>query len=343
MKVKLGVLGVGHLGKIHLNCLRELDEQFELVGFYDPDTGKAHAVADSFELPMFDSLDALFDRVDAVDIVAPTSLHFDLAIQALNAGKHIFVEKPVVVEVEDGHKLVRRAAELGLVAQVGHVERFNPAFLAVSNMALNPMFIESHRLAEFNPRGTDVSVVLDLMIHDLDLILQLVPSPVSRISASGVNVVSDTLDICNVRIEFENGCTANVTASRMALKRMRKMRLFQPDAYISMDFLEKKTQIVQISSPGEHQSSEEGEGSWSFDLDLPSGARRISVSMPESPPVNSIREELRAFGESIRYSAPVSVPLSDGVAALELAQEILAHIEKNRLAISLAGQNTFKR
>lgn len=194
---------------------------------------------DTYPIQRFQTPQELFAAVDVVDIVTPTTTHFEMAAQAIRAGKHFFIEKPITRTVEEAEELIKLAQEFKVKAQVGHVERFNPALLALEDMELNPMFIEAHRLAVFNPRGTDVSVILDLMIHDLDIVLSIVKSEVKFISASGVAVASETPDIANARIEFENGCVANLTASRISLKQMRKVRLFQKDAYISLDFLEK--------------------------------------------------------------------------------------------------------
>ena len=233
--LKIGVLGVGHLGKIHLKCIEMASAHYDLVGFLILDQFTRQKVVEAFGIPAFESAEELMDVVDVVDIVTPTVAHFDLASAAIRRGKHIFIEKPLTHTLEEAEELIRLSQEYGVKVQVGHVERFNPALMALEDMPLEPMFIEAHRLAQFNPRGTDVSVILDLMIHDLDIILSLVRSEVKFISASGVAVVSDTPDISNARIEFENGCVANLTASRISLKQMRKVRFFQKDAYISLD------------------------------------------------------------------------------------------------------------
>jgi predicted dehydrogenase len=235
MKLKAGVLGAGHLGKIHLKLLQH-SEKYELTGFYDPDESNGKKVEAEFGYPFFNSIEALIEAVDVVDIVTPTLSHYTCAIKAITKGKHIFIEKPITNTVEEAEQIRLLVSENNLRGQVGHVERFNPAFKAVKEDIQSPMFIETHRLAEFNPRGTDVPVVLDLMIHDIDIILSVVKSPVKNITASGVSVISETPDIANARIEFENGCVANLTASRISMKNMRKSRFFQKDAYISVDF-----------------------------------------------------------------------------------------------------------
>ena len=243
--LKAGVLGAGHLGKIHLRLLSQ-SEKYDLVGFYDPDKDHAQLVAEEFGYKLFDSVEQLIEGVDIVDIVTPTLNHFECASMAIEKGRHIFIEKPITNTVEEAEKLQDLVKSNGVRGQVGHVERFNPAFTAVKDRIQNPMFIESHRLAEFNPRGTDVPVVLDLMIHDIDIILSVVKSPVKEVRSSGVSVISETPDIANARVVFENGCVANLTASRISLKNMRKSRFFQKDAYISVDFLEKKSELVRM-------------------------------------------------------------------------------------------------
>ena len=246
--LKIGQIGAGHLGKFHLNNWKTI-EGVELVGFCDTDDANAAAVPQKYELRRFDTPEALIDACDAIDIVAPTTVHYPLCELAIRKGKHVFVEKPLAHTMDEAKDLVKLAKEANVKFQVGHVERFNPAFLALQGQVLQPMFIEVHRLAQFNPRGTDVSVILDLVIHDIDIILSLVKGNVSYISANGVAVMSDTPDIANVRIEFDNGCVANLTSSRISMKKMRKMRLFQKDAYIGIDFLEKKTEIIRLNTP----------------------------------------------------------------------------------------------
>jgi predicted dehydrogenase len=320
--LKIGVIGAGHLGKIHLKCLLDLPEHYRLVGLFDIDSAVAFAASQQFGVPAFASYEALLEAVDVVDIVTPTITHFELAIAAIQQGKHLFIEKPVTQTVAEAHQLIAAAKKHGILAQVGHVERFNPAILAVRDVAMNPMFIEAHRLANFNPRGTDVPVVLDLMIHDIDIVLSLVRSPVKSVSASGVAVVSDSPDIANARIEFENGCVANLTASRISMKQMRKVRLFQKDAYISLDFLEKSAQVVRMHEPGGEPA-----GIPSFELETPGGTRVISMEMPPAEPVNAIKEELKTLAVSILRSEKTAVPLEDGAAALEVAWRVMEEVE----------------
>jgi predicted dehydrogenase len=317
--LKIGVLGAGHLGKFHLNNWKEIKD-VELVGFYDPDDTTAREVSTKYQLGRFLDADTLIDACDAVDIIAPTTHHFELCRQAIRKGKHVFVEKPLANTMDEAAELVKLVKESNVKLQVGHVERFNPAFLATHDTSLNPMFIEVHRLAQFNPRGTEVSVILDLMIHDLDIILTIVKSEVKNISASGVAVMTDTPDIANVRIEFNNGCVANLTSSRISMKKMRKMRLFQKDAYIGIDFLNKKTEIIKLKGPGDLDA-------FTFDLDTPSGKRSIAVLNPLVPEVNAIKMELEKFRDSILKDEPVVVSAVDGFRAMDVAHRILGKIK----------------
>src|SRR5436190_22878574 len=305
--LKLGIFGVGHLGKFHLNNWKEISG-VEMVGFYDPDDVSAQEVSEKYQLPRFLDAETLMAACDAIDVVAPTPFHFDLCEKAIKKGKHVFVEKPLANTMDEARELVKLVKESGIKFQVGHVERFNPAFLAVKDMPLNPMFIEVHRLAQFNPRGTEVSVILDLMIHDIDIILKLVKSDVKHISASGVAVMTDTPDIANVRIEFNNGCVANLTSSRISMKKMRKMRLFQKDAYIGIDFLEKKTEIIRLRHP-------EDKNVFSFDIETPNGVKTIAIANPEIPEVNAIKRELEEFVAAIKNDTQPIVNEIDGYRA----------------------------
>src|ERR1700744_2644545 len=281
--LKVGVFGAGHLGKIHIQQWKEV-KGAELVGFYDPDDEQAAIVIAKYQVPRYKDMDQLIEAAQAIDIVSPTTSHYEIAKKCLLAGKHLFIEKPLSQTLEEGKELVQLVKEANVKCQVGHVERYNPAFLAVGEQLLQPMFIETHRLAQFNPRGTDVSVILDLMIHDIDIVMCLVKSPVRRISASGVAVLSENADIANARIEFDNGCVANLTASRISLKKMRKVRLFQRDAYIGIDFLEKKTEIIRLKDNGVPS------GMMDFPIEIGNGEKKIiSVQMPEVAPVNAIR------------------------------------------------------
>jgi predicted dehydrogenase len=328
--MKIGLLGAGHLGKIHLKCILATD-CWHLAGFYDPDEKNAATALAQHGARRFDTVAELLAEVDAVDIVTPTTSHFALAEQAMLAGKHVFVEKPVTQTVEEGRRLLEIAERQKVKVQVGHVERFNPAYLALKDMLLSPMFIESHRLAAFQPRGTEVSVILDLMIHDLDLVLHLVQSEVREVSASGVAVLSHTPDIANARIEFENGCVANLTASRISMKQMRKMRLFQPDHYISLDFLEKNAQIVRLY---EQNAPNLPPADQLMEFETQAGKKWLQMMMPEVAPLNAIQRELEMFHHSILTDTPPEVTLLDGFRALQVAHQILHEIETRRAALS---------
>lgn len=316
--LKVGILGVGHLGKFHLNNWQEISG-VELVGFYDPHDETAGQVAEKYQIPRFLDANALLDAVDAVDIVTPTNHHFEWCEKAIKKGKHVFVEKPLANTMTEARELVKLAKESNVKIQVGHVERFNPAFLALKDVALSPMFIEVHRLAQFNPRGTEVSVILDLMIHDIDIILSIVKSSVKNISASGVCVLTDTPDIANVRIEFDNGCVANLTSSRISMKKMRKLRIFQKDAYIGVDFLDKKTEIIKLKQPSDLNV-------FSFDIDTHNGKKTIAVANPPVPEVNAIKKELEAFRDAIVNNHKTVVSEIDGLMAMDVAHQILEKI-----------------
>jgi predicted dehydrogenase len=315
--LKAGVLGAGHLGKIHLRLLNQ-SKKYNLVGFYDANEENAKKVEAEFGYKYFNSIEALVEAVDMVDIVTPTLSHYECAKQAIAKGKHIFIEKPITNTVEEAEHIRNLLAEHNIRGQVGHVERFNPAFLAINDQIENPMFIETHRLAEFNPRGTDVPVVLDLMIHDIDIVLSVVKSKVKSVSASGVSVISDTPDIANARIEFENGCVANLTASRISLKNMRKTRFFQKDAYISVDFLEKKCEVVKMKDAPQNPGD--------FDMILQNAEgikKQIYFDNPDIASNNAILEELETFADAINNNTTPIVTLHDGTEALRVATMII--------------------
>jgi predicted dehydrogenase len=317
--LKIGLIGVGHLGKFHLNNWLEIDGA-TLVGFYDTDDVNAKNVSEKYHLKRYNTVDDLLDACDAVDIVAPTTYHFELCAAALRKGKHVFVEKPLANTMDEAKALLKLAKESNVKFQVGHIERFNPAYEALKNYTLEPMFIEVHRLSQFNPRGTDVSVILDLMIHDIDIILQLVKSEVSYISAKGVVVLSETPDIANVRIEFDNGCVANLTSSRISMKKMRKMRLFQKDAYIGIDFLEKKTEIISQNIPTDKSV-------FTFDIDTNKGKKTVSIANPIVIESNAMKTELEAFKNAIINNTETVVTVLDGFRAMEVAHQILEKIK----------------
>ncbi|MDP1763846.1 MAG: Gfo/Idh/MocA family oxidoreductase [Sediminibacterium sp.] len=323
--LKVGVFGVGHLGKFHLNNWKEI-EGTKLVGFFDPNNDHAKQVMEQYGLKRFVDEDKLIDACDIIDVITPTDLHYGICMQAIRKGKHVFVEKPMAHTLQEGREMVKMVREANIKLQVGHVERFNPAYLAIKDMNLNPMFIEVHRLAQFNPRGTEVSVILDLMIHDIDIILSLVKSDVKNISASGVAVMTETPDIANVRIEFNNGCVANLTSSRISMKKMRKMRLFQKDAYLGIDFLEKKTEIIKLKQP-------EDTNVFSFDIETTNGKKTIAVANPVIQPMNAIKLELESFVDAIIHNKPTVVSEIDGFLAMEVAHQILEKLNSTSILV----------
>ena len=300
-------------------------DDVQLVGFFDPDDAIAKEVEEKYNLIRYKDEDSLLNACDAIDIVTPTQYHFALCEKAVKKGKHVFVEKPMANTMHEAKDLVKLVQESKVKFQVGHVERFNPAFLAIQNQELNPMFIEVHRLAQFNPRGTEVSVILDLMIHDIDAILSIVKSEVKNIYASGVAVMTDTPDIANVRIEFNNGCVANLTSSRISMKKMRKMRMFQKDAYIAVDFLEKKAEVIKLKT-------EKDQNVFAFDIETPGGTKTIAIASPEVPQVNAIKKELEEFVAAIRDNTHPIVNEIDGYRAMEVAHQILQKINYNLAA-----------
>lgn len=318
--IKVGLVGAGHLGKIHLKLLNQ-SEQYELIGFYDADAENGKKIEAEFGYKYFDNFEELLSNIEMLDIVTPTVYHYDYAKKAIKNGKNFFIEKPVTQNLEQAEELLALCKKYNIKAQVGHVERYNPAFIATRRFINNPMFIEIHRLAEFNPRGTDVSVVLDLMIHDLDILLSLVKSKIKNIQASGVCVVSKTPDIANARIEFENGCVANLTTSRISMKAMRKSRFFQKDAYISVDFLEKKAEVIRMQPAPKTPNP--------FDMIIENAEGEKSQILFEYPNIqsnNAILDELNAFADSIKNNKTIEVPLQDGTDALKIALKIMESI-----------------
>lgn len=318
--MRIGLVGVGHLGKIHLRCL--LKTKFIVEGFFDTNQEVSDQIATEYNVKAFRDFDSMLDAVDCIDIVSPTVFHFEIAKKAIIKGKHIFIEKPLTETTEQARELVSLAIKYNVIVQVGHVERYNPAIRSMSGVKFNPKFIEGHRLAMFNPRGTDVSVVLDLMIHDLDIILSLIKSEVKNVSANGVCIVSNTPDICNARIEFVNGSVANLTASRISLKNMRKIRIFQDDAYISLDFLEKDAQVIKI------ENHIEGDNFSGMTMHTNTGLKRIIVETPPIMQNNAIEDELNDFFEAVSGNSSVTVTIQDGYRALHLAQLIQEKIDE---------------
>lgn len=320
--MNIGVLGAGHLGKIHIKCIKDIPE-YNLIGFYDPDKENSVNVENELGVKSYASIGELLDHVDVIDIVTPTLSHFDCASQAIKKGRHVFIEKPIAASSEEAAELIKLSTEANVKVQVGHVERFNPAFTAVQSFITNPMFIETHRLAQFNPRGTDVPVILDLMIHDIDIVLSIVKANVRKISASGVAVVSDTPDIANARIEFDNGCVANLTASRISMKNMRKTRIFQRDAYIAVDFLKKESEVVRMKSVNPDDNDP---FAVIIDLGKNKGSKQIFFEKPEIVQTNAIKTELETFYHAINDNTTPLVTIYDGYNALDIAYKIIEKI-----------------
>ena len=321
--IKIGVIGAGHLGKIHIRLLKEIKE-FDLIGFYDTNPVNSKKITSEFGISSFSSAKELIDSSDAIDVVTPTKYHFEYAKMAIEKGKHLFVEKPITATIDEAQELVKLTENKEVKVQVGHVERFNPAFIAIQKDCNNPMFIEAHRLAEFNPRGTDVPVVHDLMIHDIDIVLSIVKSEVKSIYASGVSIISDTPDIANARIEFENGCVANLTASRISLKSMRKTRIFQKDAYISIDFLKKKAELIRMKDVNNTDNP------FALIIDPGKGKTKKQIEF-ESPKItdnNAIKDELTSFYHAIINNTDTIVTIEDAYKALYVAQQISEQVEK---------------
>ncbi|GAB4337042.1 MAG: Gfo/Idh/MocA family oxidoreductase [Calditrichia bacterium] len=326
-QVKIGVLGVGHLGRWHTQQLQKI-ENAHLVGVYDSNAERCREIADEFQTTPYPSFESLLKDIEAISIVTPTTTHFDYAKMAIEAGKHVFIEKPITETVEQGNELIRLVKESGIKLQVGHIERFNPAILALEDILVNPVFIESHRLANFNPRGTDVAVVLDLMIHDIDLILRFVKSPVKSIQASGGAIISDTEDIANCRLEFENGCVANVTASRISARKMRKMRFFQPNTYISVDFLEGFSEVYQLIDA----TDDDSKAGFGFSMGPmgPDGRQKeIRYHRLEKKDINPLNYELSLFIDCILKDTTPAVTVEEAVRDLTVASEILERINEH--------------
>ena len=318
--LKTGLAGCGHLGKIHCRLLNEIslnDKSITFSGVYDTDKTASDEISSLYSVKSFALLGEMLDNIDTLIIVTPTSTHFEIAGNAIKKGINVFIEKPVTASFEEAEGLIKLAGNSNVKIQVGHVERFNPALTSLNSFTMKPMFIESHRLAQFNPRGTDVSVIQDLMIHDIDIILNLVKSPVTKIDANGVAVISKEIDIANARISFKSGCVANLTASRISLKKMRKMRIFQNNAYISLDFLNNKSEIFRLTDA---DTIAEG---MTFPV---SDTKKIVFEQPqlENPEnINPIRNELESFFESIIKRKPVKVTLEEGKQAVEAADAII--------------------
>lgn len=325
--LKVGIIGTGHLGKIHTKLMKDV-KRAELVGVFDQNYEVAKLVADDFGIKVFNNLNEFLESIEAVSIVATTSAHFSLIKESLSKDIHVFVEKPITSTIQQAEEVVRLAKEKKLKLQVGHIERFNSALLSLDKYQLDPKFIQTDRLAQFNPRGTDVAVVLDLMIHDIDIILSLIKSKVKEVRASGVAVVSDNLDIANARIEFENGAVANVTASRISQKKMRKMRMFQRDSYISVDFDSGVSEVFRLIAPDEMNV----EHFLSFgEIGIGENKKAVIYEQPEIKEVNALKHELQLFVNAVLDDTQPIVSGDDGLRALMVAEIIIKKIEESKL------------
>ncbi len=316
--LKIGVVGVGHLGKIHLRLLKEID-LFEIVGVFDTNEDRMRVAETAFNLRHYSSFDELLEAADVIDIVTPAVSHHNYAAQALRKSKHIFIEKPVTCSTEEAKDIVALASEAHVKVQVGHVERFNPAFIAAQPFIRHPLFIEVHRLSTPGVRGRDVSVVHDLMIHDIDIILSMVKSPVKKVWANGVSIISDTVDLVNARIEFDNSCVANLTASRIALSNRRVARFFQKDAYITIDFLEKKTSVIKLL----HSPNNSELPSFIDELEQRQSSKFLNFTEPVIIPNNAIQTELKFFGEAILKDTATPVTIEDAYDAIKITNQII--------------------
>lgn len=325
-KLKVGVIGTGHLGKLHTKMFKTIDN-CELIGIYDSNPEQSKLISEEFGVKSF-TLNELLTQVDAVSIAATTTAHFELAKTCFESEVHVFIEKPITATIKEAEELVEISEKKKLNLQVGHIERFNPALVAMEKYISDPKFIQTDRLAQFNPRGTDVAVVLDLMIHDIDIILSLVKSDVVDIQANGVAVVSDHLDIANARLQFENGAVANVTASRISQKKMRKMRIFQRDTYVALDFVTGVSEAYRLLQP----SSEVNPSQISFgEIGVGEKRKKLVYEQPEQKEINALQYELQLFVNSVIDKSKPVVSGVDGLRALKVAELIIEKIDKQKI------------
>jgi len=328
-KVRVGVVGVGHLGNHHARILSQMAEA-ELIGVNDIDVEKGNIAARTYGTRFFQNLDNLLNETDAISLVVPTTAHHPLGRAILERGKDLLIEKPITETVQQAEELTSLARKKNLVLQVGHVERFNPAFQAIEQHQPNPRFIESHRMAQFNPRGTDVAVILDLMIHDIDLILSLVKSNITKIEAAGVPIVAESEDICNARLTFANGCVANITASRISARALRKMRLFQKDSYISLDFLQKSVEIYKLVEAEFVPQGEKEKKTVVGNIPVEKVGKTIVYQRPEICHQDMLTSEIKSFLNAVRTKTPPKVSGEDGKKALEVALKIKEKAEEHK-------------
>jgi predicted dehydrogenase len=328
--ISVAVVGVGVFGRNHARVYKELEQQGEavrLVGVVDPNIDRADAVAREFGCRAFGSVDQMLtthSEVRAASVAAPTIQHLTVARALMEAGIDVLIEKPLATTIEEAHELVKLAATRKRIAQVGHLERFNPAVRATIPLLTQPMFFEVHRLSVFTPRSLDVDVVLDLMIHDLDIVLSFANSPVKEVRAVGLPILSGKVDIANVRLEFESGCVANFTASRVSTERVRKLRFFQPQQYISVDYARQEVLVFTVGADGT------GNGA-------PTVNPQIKVAKPPVTSEEPLHAELRSFLHAVRQRSTPVVPLEDGRHALALALEIVAAIREHGNKVGLGS------
>jgi len=328
-QIKTAVIGVGHLGGFHVRQLKELPEA-NLVGIFDTDAERLAAVSAEQGVSAFNSFEEAVSAAEAVSVVVPTARHFEVASRALDAGCHVFIEKPITSTLEEADKLLRLAEKCERLVQVGHIERLNPALTVLDKYDLQPRFIEGHRLASFTDRGTDVPVILDLMIHDIDVVLHLIRSPIRDIHANGVQVITDSADIATARLEFENGAVANLTASRISQRQMRKLRIFQASMYIGIDFLQRITEVYRLSD----SDPKNDEGLVTLPFEHAGRRRLITYEKPATEKYDALYLELRNF---IRSVAGVEKPAVDGYdarAALDVAIQVQAAVDSSSEVLS---------
>ena len=327
-KLKVGVIGTGHLGKLHIKMFKSMDN-CELIGIFDSNSEQLNLVSSEYGVQSSKTIDELLKKVDAVSIAATTTAHHEIAKKCFEFGVHVFIEKPITATIKEAEDLVNISEKKNLNLQVGHIERFNPALVAMEKYISEPKFIQTDRLAQFNPRGTDVAVVLDLMIHDIDIILSLVKSDVVDVQANGVAVVSDHLDIANARLQFENGAVANVTASRISQKKLRKMRIFQKDSYIALDFVTGVAESYRLVAP----DAEVNPSLISFgEIGVGEKRKKLVYEQPEQKELNALQYELQLFVNSVLNKTKPVVSGVDGLRALKVAQIIIQKIEGQRIA-----------
>lgn len=316
--IKVGVIGIGRVGAQHLEKLLE-NPYFKVVGCFDMDKEKLKRVGEEFNVRCYEDVEDLIQKCDAVDILTSADSHFYYAEKAIRFGKHVFIDKPISNNLEEAKRLAELVREAGIKFQIGHIERFNPAFLALQQLEVHPMFIEAHRLSAFDAKKAADSIIFDVMIHDIDIVLSVVKANIKHINASGVSVLSDQIDIANARIEFDNGCVANLTASRTSVQKMRKMLFFQRDYHITLDFLHREAEVLKLSETAGHNS---------VPLRSQESIRYLNSETLVPEEYDALKEELNSFAECLIFNTEPKVSVLDGLRSLEVAHEILRKIHK---------------